>query len=408
MPEEVLVGRQPIYNERLDVVAFELLFRGAASQTTASFTDGDKATSQVILNTFLEIGLDNIVGQLPAFINLTRAFLVGHQQLPMQKDRVVLEVLENIEVDEEILSALRSLAERGYTIALDDFVYEHRYSELVDIAHIVKIDVLALGRETLREHVRLLQKHDVRLLAEKVETQEDFEYCRSLGFDYYQGFFFSKPKTISGQRLPTNRLAVLQVLAMLQDPESDVAKLDREITKDVSLSYKLLRYVNSSYFALPTKIDSIHRALILLGVDNIRNWVSLIALSGINDKPNYLILDAMVRAKMFELLAEAAKRPDRERYFTVGLFSLLDALLDLPMDDILRSLPLSEEIGQALLGQQGDLGKALRCVLNYEHSDWEALTYAALDIHTIKETYLRAIAWAREAIMGLADINPAG
>ena len=407
MPEDVLVGRQPIYNEKLDVVAYELLFRGAKSQSTADFTDGDRATSQVILNTFLEIGLDNIVGPLPAFINLTRAFLVGRHQLPIQKDRVVLEVLEDIEIDEEVLVALRALADRGYTIALDDFVYEHRYKQLIDIADIVKIDVLALGRETLREHVGFLRHHDVKLLAEKVETQEEFEFCRSLGFDYYQGFFFSKPKTISGQRVPTNRLAVLQVLAMVQAPDADVAKLDREIGKDVSLSYKLLRYVNSSYFQVPTKIDSIHRALILLGIDNIRNWVSLIALSGINDKPNYLILDAMVRARMCELLAEAAKRAHRERYFTVGLFSLLDALLDLPMEDILRSLPLSEEIGLALLKQEGDLGEALCCVLNYEHSDWESLSYDDLDTHAIKETYLRAIAWAREAITGLAGIQAA-
>jgi c-di-GMP phosphodiesterase len=192
------------------------------------------------------------------------------------------------------------------------------------------------------------------------------------------------------------------MLSMLQDPESDLAKLDREISKDVSLSYKLLRYVNSSYFQVPTKIDSIHRALILLGVDNIRNWVSLIALSGINDKPNYLILDAMVRARMCELLAESAKRPHRERYFTVGLFSLLDALLDLPMERILRSLPLSEELGAALLRHEGDLGEALRCVLDYEHSDWEVLAYDALDTHAIKETYLHAISWARESITALA------
>jgi EAL and modified HD-GYP domain-containing signal transduction protein len=217
-PKTAFVGRQPIYNCEMQVVAYELLFRGGEFHTSAEIIDADKATSQVLLNTFLEFGLDNIVGELPAFINLSRGFLLGHYQLSLPPDRVVLEVLEGIVVSEELITSLRSLSKQGYTIALDDFIYEQRYRELVDIANIVKIDLLMLTKDTLKEHVRLLRQHEVKLVAEKVETQDDFEFCRALGFDYYQGFFFAKPKTLGAQCIPINRLAVLRILAELQNP----------------------------------------------------------------------------------------------------------------------------------------------------------------------------------------------
>lgn len=402
----VFVGRQPIYNREMEVIAYELLFRGGGSHTSAQIVDADQATSQVILNTFMEIGLERIVGRLPAFINLTRGFLSGKYQLLVPPERVVLEVLEDIEVDEDLIANLRALSSRGYKIALDDFIYEQRYKDLIDVADIVKIDLLALDRDTLKKDTLMLRQHEVKLLAEKVETPDDFEFCKGLGFDYFQGFFFAKAKTISFQRAPTSRLAVLRTLAKVQDPGAGIAELDDYLSQDISLKFKLLNYINSNQFTLAQRIDSVRRALVLLGVKNIRNWLSLIALAGISDKPDYLLINAMIRAKMCELIAHAAKIPNQEDYFTAGLFSSLDTLLEAPMEEILSSLPLSGDIGQAILSQAGTLGDALACVLRYERGAWDEVSFAPLDPDVIKDCYLTAIAWASETAQALASSAP--
>ena len=222
---DIYIGRQPIYDRKLDVYAYELLFR-AASDNSANFTDGDKATSDVIVNTFLEIGLDNIVGNRLAFINLTRAFFVGEHTISLPRDRVVLELLEDIEADEEVINSVKRLSEQGYSIALDDFIYHESLQPLVQLADIVKIDIMAMSRDEIREHVQALRQHPLRLLAEKVETQEEHDYCMELGFDYFQGYFFAQPKVIRGQRLPNNRLAILKLLSRLQDPEITSKQLE--------------------------------------------------------------------------------------------------------------------------------------------------------------------------------------
>jgi EAL and modified HD-GYP domain-containing signal transduction protein len=217
MPE-VFVGRQPIYTRKLDVCAYELLFRSNETNR-AQVVNGNQATSQVILNTFMEIGLDTIVGQKRAFINLTRDFLLQEYSAVFPAKRVVLEVLEDVPVDAALIAAVRRLSAQGYTIALDDFVYHERLRPLVEVADIIKVDVLALDRKTLSEHSTLLRQYNVQLLAEKVETQDAFKFCKALGFDYFQGYFFCKPEIIKGHRVPANRLATLQLLARLRDPD---------------------------------------------------------------------------------------------------------------------------------------------------------------------------------------------
>jgi c-di-GMP phosphodiesterase len=394
--QDVFVGRQPIYDRQLDVYAYELLFRSGEGNH-AGVMDGDQATSQVILNTFMEIGLETIVGPNLAFINLTRDFILQDYSPVFPAGRVVMEVLEDIPVDAELVEAVRRLSSRGYLIALDDFMYHERLQPLVEVADIIKVDVLTLDQATLQEHVIALRQYKVKLLAEKVETQDHFKYCRELGFDYFQGYFFCKPEVIKGHRVPANRLVTLQLLAKLQDPETDFADLEKVISRDVSLSYKLLRVVNSAFYALPRKVESLRQALLLLGTRNIATWVSVILLSGIDDKPHELMVTAMVRAKMCELLAQVLGQRSKEAFFTVGLFSALDALLDSPMEDILKSLPLSDDITAAILSYEGMLGAALQCVLAYERGDWDNVHCAALDSTSITDTYLQAIAWTSRA-----------
>ena len=214
---EIFIGRQPIYDRKLNVYGYELLFR-AAHTNRADITDGDKATSDVIVNAFMEIGLDNIVNKRLAFINLTRSFFVDNRCISLPKDRVVLELLEDIEADEEVLQGVKRLSEQGYTIALDDFIYHEALRPLVQLAHIIKIDIMALSNEEIRDHVKQLRQHSLSLLAEKVDTREDFDFCMDPASDYFQGYFFPQPMAIRGQRLPNNRLAFLHLFPLLHNP----------------------------------------------------------------------------------------------------------------------------------------------------------------------------------------------
>jgi c-di-GMP phosphodiesterase len=392
---DAFVARQAIFDRDLSVVGYELLFRGAAAHTTAQFTDRDQASTRVILDTFLELGLDQIVGQTPAFLNLTRSFFLSTHNIPLPRERVVLELLEGEHVDAPLVESVRGYAQSGFRIALDDFVYDDKMIPLLEIADIVKFDVLEHAPSQLEQQVRKVLPYNVVLLAEKVETPEHFEFCKDLGFDLYQGYFLCRPNTVAGHRIAPNRLATLRLLAKLQDPNVEMTSLEQIIREDLSLSYKLLRLINSAFYGLPHRVESIRQTLVLLGVQQIRAWVSLLTLSQLEDKPDELMVTAMVRARMCEQLALRAQVPHPEVYFTVGLFSTLDALLDLSMEDLLQSLPLSEELRDALLVRSGRMGAALDCVVRYERGEWDAVEFAELPACEIRAAYLDAVEWAR-------------
>jgi EAL and modified HD-GYP domain-containing signal transduction protein len=392
---DIYIGRQPIYDRKMQVYGYELLFRDA-SDNLARFTDGDQATTDVIVNAFLEIGLDNIVGDRLAFINLTRAYFVGERPISLPRHRVVLELLEDIDADNEVIEGVKRLSDQDYTIALDDFIYHESLQPLVSLADMVKIDVLALGRDTVREHVGQLRRHPLRLLAEKVETQEDLDFCMELGFDYFQGYFFARPKIIQGKRPPGNRLTVLKLLGSLQDPDLTPEQLERLIDHDPALRRRVLRHVNSSTPGVPHRIDSIRQAVAVAGSRDIKLWTTLVAMSQIDNKPSELVVTAMVRAKMAEDLAARMHAGQTDAFFTVGLFSALDALLDNSMEDILTQLPLTEPVAGALLHQRGLHGEILDCVLAYERGRWRELDCGRLDKSKIRNCYLDAVRWAED------------
>ena len=392
------VSRQPIYTKRVDVHGYELLFRDSTINQ-ANIVDGDSATAQVILN-FIEFGFDELVGEHPAFINLTRNFILGGHCAALPKDRVVLEVLEDVSAEPGIVRALRKLKDQGYIIALDDFVYEERLRPLVELAHIIKVDVMATERDALAALVSNFHKFNVRLLAEKVETQDEFDYCSDLGFDYFQGYFFCKPKLIEGKQIPTNRLAATRLVAKLQMPDIKGEELEETIRQDVTLSYKLLRFVNSAYCALPRNVDSIGHAAMLIGVSRLRTWASLLMMASMDDKPRELMVTGIVRAKMCEELAVANGFSMGEQFFTVGLFSVLDAMLDSRMEDVLDKLPLSDEIVQALITHEELLGRMLDFTIAYEQANWERLAEVGktlkLDPPAIRKAYMNAVKWTME------------
>ena len=396
---EAYVSRQPIYRSKMDVYGYELLFRDSGAADRAVIVDGDRATAQVILN-FIEIGLERIVGPDLAFINLTRNFILDGHCASLPKDRVVLEVLEDVTADSEIVQSLQQLSRQGYVIALDDFVYQESLRPLAELANIIKVDILGVDRNALEQHVSALKEFKVSLVAEKVETQEEFEFCEGLGFEYFQGFFFCEPKLIQGRQIPMNRLAATRLVAKLQDPDIKGEELEETIKQDAALSYKLLLFVNSAHYALPRRVDSIGHAAMLIGTARIRTWASLLMLASMDDKPRELMVTAIIRAKMCEQLAEAQHVRNAEQFFTVGLFSVLDAMLDCLMADVLEKLPLSEETTAALLNHEGLLGKILDFTLAYERSEWDRLaeltTQLRLDPATIRSAYLKAVTWTME------------
>jgi c-di-GMP phosphodiesterase len=340
--QDASVARQPIYDRALELVAYEVLFRPGAGQQTGKL-DPDAATSSVILNTFAEIGLDNLVGQSLVHINVSRRFLLAADHPPLPADRVVLEVPGSIELDDEILTAIANLRSSGYRIALANLVYDRSRHRLVENADIVKIDVVGRDRKLIAQQVSALTPYSAQLLAAKVETYELFDACRSLGFDLYQGYFFCTPKIVQAKSIPSNHLDRLRLIARLEAPDIQFEELKSLIARDVGLSYRFLRYANSAFFSLRHKVDSVHDALVLLGEQTVKRWTTLIVLAGVQGKPHELIVTALVRARMCELIAGPFATRERDAYFTVGLFSVVDALLDAPIDEVVECLPFSDD-----------------------------------------------------------------
>lgn len=398
---DAYVGRQPIYDADLNVFGYELLFRNFGDDE-AKFVDGDSATSRVILNTFMEIGLEHLVGNGLAFINLTRNFVVAQHPLPLPRDNVVLEILEDIVIDDEIINAVRHLKDSGYVVALDDIVDPVKAAPLLDMADLVKMDIMGMAPDDLERHVEYLKQYDLKLLAEKVEVQEEFDHCKQLGFDYFQGYFLSKPNVVQGRQIAAARINILNLLAKLQSPDVEFEDLEEVVRQDVSLSYKLLRLTNSALYSKPTDIKTIGQALTYLGLRQVQSWVSLLLLSNIDDKPSSLMKIAMTRAKMCEILAQAMNKKITGPGFTVGLFSAMDAIFDRPLEDILEPLPLAQEIKEALLNHEGRLGQILRCALIYERGDWDELEQLDLDPDLIRNAYLDALKWVDGAMMSMA------
>ncbi len=394
--QDAFVGRQPIFDQHKSVYAYELLFRNGSS-TSANVVDGNQASTQVILNTLTEFGLDSIVGKHRAFINLTRELLVDDLIQMLPQKRVVLEILEDVTVDKELVDAVRKLSGQGYIIALDDFIYSNDWQPLVEIADIIKLDVMAMADNEIAQQVKFLRGFDTLLLAEKIETMEHFNFLKTLKFDYYQGYFLSKPSIIEGKRTPTNKLSILQLLAKLAHAETPHSEIESLIAQDVTLSYKILRYINAACFALPRKIASINEAIIYLGLSNIRRFASMMAMTGFNDQPHEILLTSLIRARMCELLAEAVGRQNTDTYFTLGLFSSLDVMLLMTMIKLVDELPLGEDLTQALLDKDGQLSEALRCVLAYERQQWQAVKFTGLSCKEISNIYLQAVQWGNEA-----------
>lgn len=411
----VLVARQPIFDRHSQVHAYELLYRAHAGCTEYTGTDEDRTTLEVLAGSLLTIGLNRLAGGKKVFVNFGRNLLVDGLIPMLPKERVVIEVLETTEPDEEVLASCRKLRALGYTIVLDDFEWHPRFEELVSIAHMIKIDMRVTPRAEQERLVGEYGPRGIRMLAEKVETREEFEWAASIGYDYFQGYFFARPAIISGTEIQPVVATCLQLLRQLQSPEMDFKKLEASIAKDVGLTYKLFRYVNSVLFAHHGNIESIRRALMELGADGIRRWVTIASLPRLaKNKPEELVACALIRARFSESLARLAGDPTFASAYLTGMFSLLDALLDRPLEEALDEVGLDAQLNEVLLGTAPAdkmLARIHALVRSYEAGEWEQAHRSAAGLGLtddgVGQAYVEATEWATEILRGLHFAAPA-
>jgi c-di-GMP phosphodiesterase len=393
---EVFVARQPIFTRTLQVAGYELLFRGSDA-SEALVADPEGATASVLLNTFTEIGLERLVGSHRAWVNVSREFVVTGLAGTLPPAVVGLEILEDELLDDRMVGALIDLKRQGYQLALDDFEFNRsrpRPEPLLSLVDVVKLDVVALGRDGLAREVARLKPYDVTLLAEKVETHEEYAFCLALGCDLFQGFFFCQPELVRDRGIVANRASLLRVVAALQDPSVQLAELEHLIGRDVALSFRLLRYINSAFFGLRFEISSIGQALALLGVENLRRWATLTVLASIDGKPPELTVTALVRARFCELAGEQLPAASAGELFTLGLFSVIDALLDAPMAQVISMIPFPDDMRQALIQRTGEMGELLQCVTAVETGDFD---HAQSLVRGAGDLYLESLVWANDA-----------
>ena len=386
--EDVIIGRQAIFDRQLDVYGYELLHRDSSINPE---TEGDIATSRIILNTFIELGIESVVGNKVAFINLTDTFFQEHMEIPFNSEKVVLEVLENIIINDDVINAVKSMKQNGLSIALDDFAFEPHWQPLIPFTSIIKVELPAVDIHTLPEKIKSLKDQGIKLLAEKIETHEEFKICHAMGFDYFQGFYFAKPNIVKGKRLSENQLMIIRLLSTLNKPTVNIDEVEQTIASDPSLSLKILRYINSAAMGVPRKIDSIKQAIVLMGLKRIRAWASLIALSQVTNKPSELFQLAMIRANMCAELSLIHSPEQEDAAYTIGLLSILDALMDQPLDAIIQQTELSEDISIALLEHKGHLGKILKIVLAHEKQDWEQTKTDQYSEEMLKKAWLSSV-----------------
>jgi len=393
---EFFLARQPILDRELRLHAYELLFRSSRYNANLGEFDGDTATARVIA-TAAELGIERLTRGRAAFINLPQRFIEEPDLMPLSPDTVVLEILESVALNDAAMAGIRSLRERGFRIALDDFVDSESFDAILPIVDTVKLDVRALDPAQWHVQIARLRGHGCKLLAEKVETSQEFEMLRDLGVDYFQGFFFARPSMFRGRQIAPDRMNLVQTLMRLSDPECSLEEIQELVGRDVALSVKALNYVNSSANGLKRKIDSVREAIFYLGRDEVKRWVSVFLLASEESKPQELMTLALTRAKTCELLATRLGRDDADVFFTTGLLSMLDSFLDARLDDILPGMNLTADMQAALLEETGDKGAALALAKQLElGEDIEPEATLDLGFESLAEVYAEAVMWADE------------
>jgi EAL and modified HD-GYP domain-containing signal transduction protein len=403
----VFVVRQPIFHRAKSVHGYELLFRPPPG-AEATDPNGDATIVELIASAFVDIGLDDLTGGRRGFVPLTRTLLLENVADLLPPDLVTLEVLDNADVDPDLVDAVRRLKGSGYTIATDDFVLAEPDNPLLDLADIVKVDCFEIDADDLARVAADLRERGIRPLATCVETEDDFARGEADGFEYFQGSFFSKPIVHEGKVIEGSKLAYLQLLEEVHRPQMSLDDIENTLKQDVALAYKLLQFINSVWFGLRYEVTNIKRALVMLGPKEIRKWFALVSLRQMGtDKPDELFLRSAIRAKMGEGLAPPANMPEHgSELFLMGMFSVIDALLDAPMETVLAKLPLDEAVKGTLLGEDTRYRPVFDLVMAYEAGDWDRFAECAgrleIDPEAVPPIWAESLKWANQAF---AQVN---
>ncbi len=403
---DALVARQAIFDRKRELYAYELLYRSAPERLEFDGTDAAAATGRVISSTLLSIGVESLLGGKKAFLNFNHGLLRDGMHLALPPQRVVLEILETTDPTPDLIALCRSVREQGYSIALDDFVSEPEREPLTPLAEVIKVDFQATPRQEQERLLRTYQPRGIRMLAEKVETHEEFDWALTAGYDLFQGYFFARPVIVSGREIPAAQPVCLRLLRETQRDELDFQRLEILIRGDVSLAFKLLRYVNSALFGRRTKTSSIKAALVVLGEDGIRRWAALATLPMLgSDKPGEVVKLSLVRARFCERLAQLGGTVSESDGFIMGMFSLLDALIDCPLEEALQLIDLDAGIRSALLGTAPEpdmLAGIYRLVKRYESGDWDQMEElaraAGVPTSSIALAYMESAQWAERLL----------
>ena len=396
---DIFVARQPIFDLKMNIYAYELLFRSGI-EGAIDFPEEDEATSSVITRSFIDFGIDNLVEKNRVFINFTKNLLIKEVASLFPKDKLTVEVLENVDPTEDVVNSVANLKRQGYMIALDDFEYKDLKNPLIKYADIIKVDFLLTTPEEQENIVKRLSNGKIKFLAEKVETKEIYNKAVEWGYTYFQGYFFAKPEIKQSKNLNSNKLTQLQLLKEVNGLDIDIDKIESIIKQDVATTVKLLKYMNSSAFGFSRTINSIKHALILLGRVEVQKWVSIIALNNISsDKPKELSRLALKRAKFLELISKSLKNEAQNEMFILGMFSLLDTMMETDMEKIINEFPFSKPLKDALIGDRESFyGKLLLLVKEFEKGNWSDLLTITKDLELddidISNKYIESESWS--------------
>ncbi len=407
---EFYLGRQPILDEQQRVVAYELLFR-AGQSSVSGVTDDVLATSTVIVNTISQIGIDNVLDKQSGFINLSYGLLMSDMLELLPSERVVLEILETVEIDDRAIDRCRELKAKGFRLALDDFEYTPAYDPLFEVVDIIKFDVMLSGPQEIERTLGILKRWPKLLfLAEKVEDQAQFQHFKNLGFTLFQGYFFARPVILSGKKANANQMTLMRVIGQLMS-DVELVEIERSFKGNPQLTLGLLRLVNSVGMGLRSKVGTLHQALVVLGRRQLQRWVQLLLYSqnGSDATTSPLMQLAATRAKTMEVLSQ--RHPDRshhgeeprDRAFMTGVLSLVDALLGMEMKEVIGQLGLIDEVKDAVLLREGFLGQLLTLVEKAESDDFAAvatlLDQLGLTLADLNQASLEAMQW----VSGLSE-----
>ncbi len=392
------MARQPIFNKRKRIYGYELLFRDGMVNAFPD-VDGDAATSRVLSTSFWSNDIERITGRRKAFVNFTEKMIIEKIPAMFPKKTIMVEILEDMEPNAAVVTACREMAKQGYNLVLDDFIYKPEMKPLLALARIVKFDFRASSIEEIKEAIKELAAYRVKLLAEKIETHEEFQQALNMGFEYFQGYFFSKPEILKSRDISPSKITLLNIMSEANREDFRITELEKFVSRDLSINYKLMRYINSAYFGMFKKVNSVKQTIVLLGMKEVRRFISLIAMAQlVSGKPDELIRASLIRARLCENLGKEAIGKNGSELFTLGLFSFIDAILDDEMGNIMEDLPLSENIKKALTGGGGELADYLALVSCYETGDWEKVAILAAKIglneEKTPELYMDAVAWA--------------